>query len=267
MDNWIEASLNKFYIFRYIERKNLKNAVNIINNNVSIGIVISESMLSHYNNLFQIPLYVISNGIQDNLITDEFTQSSIINNRYVFSIFGRLELGRLETLKFFINSLNSMNNYHFTINIYSDNDELLTKSDNLIINFYPTPNDNELFNIFSNTNYLVYLDGFNFSKQNEYFKYSFSGKIPMYLTSGKPILTIGPLTNYSIEFLETCNIGPVVNQLDFQLLINSVNTMINYNNTELKGIFFNSRAVLEDFKISNIQARFFNILINLLKQK
>ncbi len=266
MDNWIEASVNKFYILRCIERKNLKNAINIINKYVSSGIVISQAMLKHYKSIFQIPLYVISNGVQDNLILDEFTQTPIKNNRYVFSLFGRLELGRLENLNFLINSLKTLEEYNFTINIYSDFEKLFTNTNNIKLNFYPTPNDSELAKIFSNTNFLIYLDGFKFSKQNEYFKYSFSGKIPIYLTCGKPILTIGPLSNYSIEYLQFCSIGPVVSEYDFQLLINSVKIMINYDYFELSRIFSNSRSILEDLKISNIQIRLFRILSNLINK-
>ena len=262
MDNWIEASLNRFYLLRILERKNLRQTINIINKHVTAGIVISESMLFHYNKIFQIPLYVISNGIHDNLVYDKFHNSLIKNNKIVFSLFGRLELGRLEILDFFLHSLQNITEYIFEINIYSDSEvqQKFSKTKNILLNYFDTPIDQDLFEIYTNTNFLLYIDGFNNINNINYFKYSFSGKIPLYLTSGKPVLSIGPLSNYSIEYLKSINIGPVVTNLDLEILINSVKEMINYENLDLKKIFNNSRIFVSNFKLSKIQTHFFNIL-------
>lgn len=268
MDNWIEASTNSFYLLRKLERKNLNQAINIINSQVTAGIVISDSMLVYYKKIFHFPLYVISNGIQDGLLNNSFKQTPIMNKRIVFSLFGRLELGRVEVLKYFIDSLQNFTEYNFEINIYSESksQHILFNSKNISLNYFPTPMDCEIFEIFNNTNFLLYIDGFNSYNSLKYFKYSFSGKIPLYLSSGKPILSIGPLTNHSIDYLKSINIGPVISNLDTQSLVNAISEIINYQSLDLERIFNNSRLVVSDFALSKIHTNFFNILTATRKQ-
>jgi len=262
MDNWIEASLNRIFFCRMLERKNLNQSINIINSQVSAGIVISDSMLTHYKKFLQIPLHVIPNGIKDNLINDSFKQPQIFNKKIVFSLFGRLEYGRQEVLNYFIHSLQTLTEYSFEINIYSNSEtyHILSNSKNISLNYFDTPLDCDLFEIYNSTNFLLYIDGFNSDSNLKFFKYSFSGKIPLYLASGKPVLSIGPLTNYSIGYLKSINIGPVITTLESQRLVCAILDMINYEYLDLERIFNNSLLVAKNFALSKIYTDFFNIL-------
>ncbi len=261
MDNWMFSSLNKYFFLRKLEKYNLINAREIINKNVSFAIAISDGMLNEYRKYIDIPMNTIPNGIEDiNLLrgSGHFGDSYIIT----FGIFGRLEFGRVLIFERFLSALELIVDKKFIVNLYTDSvfNVSLNLNSNIDINKFEPPLDNQLVFIQDKIDFLLYFDDLFDWNNLEYFKYSFSGKIPLYLSLGKPIITVGPVSNYSVKFLSDIKVGMVVSNVDVKNLSFLIREFLNLPKEKHEEFVSNALANAEKFSLRAIQKQFYSIL-------
>jgi len=267
MDNWVLASPYDFYLLDKLHRFNIKRSLKSIEPYMRMGIAISPRMADTYSDLFKIPFEVVSNGVNDELIwrsiegpIDSVTE---IKNEYVFAILGRLEYGRINTLNRLLDNLESFEDFKFVVNVYSESFfDFRQDRKNVDVFFFNPPDDLLFFETSDKINSYIYIDDFELSN-SRFFNLSFSSKIPIYLATGKPIITIGPIENYSVSFLSECNVGPVITslkELDFSLAINK---MLHYTNRDLQEIAENAKKIVTmELSASAQRKKLRNILLS-----
>ncbi len=270
MDNWLFASVNQYKLLRRLEKFNLRYAIKLIRENVSYGITISNEMMLEYKKYINIPMCYIPNGIDDSCIMENDSTDVIsVDGNYVIGLFGRLEIGRYNIFKNFVYALGLIQSQKFTINLYTDSsiDNDISLTENVKINISPPPLDSEIRLISQNINCLLYIDDLYNLYNKEYFKFSFSGKIPLYLALAKPIITIGPISNYSVKYLSSINVGPVITTNEIDNIVASVREVLNYSSEKLKSLINNSKNKVKSFQLGLLQKQLLEIFLDNLKNK
>lgn len=143
------------------------------------------------------------------------SDSRNIKESIIVSYIGNLNLLRWETVLLLSDSIDKYNRsskIKIHLDIYSQltSDKITGKfSDFAFTKFRGSLSADEVVHILSGTDYLLHVESFNHSMVNKV-KYSISTKIPDYLSSGKPIVAIGPETVASIKYLLEFNAAKVI---------------------------------------------------------
>lgn len=260
MDNWLLASPYTNVFLKYLHRYNIQSSFSSIRPRISMGLAISKKMAEEYFKIIKKPFEVVCNGVDNVFIDRRFdikSSKAFADNsrrKYTFAIMGRLEYGRIKILQNLASFLEASSEYDIDLKIYSDSDVsgFFEQFHKIKVFDLAPPNDDEFPNVNRTIDCYLYIDDFE-EVNSEFFRFSFSGKIPLYIASGKPVLTIGPEENYSVSFLKECNVGPVVTSFNKADLAKGVQNVFSYNQEDLSNIETRSHEIISNFLSQHIQ--------------
>lgn len=169
--------------------------------------VISDEMKKAYAELFGRDGYVIRNYSIEKAIIVESKQIDSEPKQLVMVYAGGLHYNRWEILSRIARALekiNRSNDIKCILKIYSAQNISSDIVDRIAIDgaseFCGSASSSEIANIYANADILLHVESFD-KKSIAFTKYSFSTKIPEYLSAEKCVFAVGPADVASIEFL------------------------------------------------------------------
>ncbi|MHB8972338.1 MAG: glycosyltransferase family protein [Pirellulaceae bacterium] len=219
MDDWLSSNLTQ-PLLGFAQSMTFKRSMGKLLRHCPEGVGISVAMAEEYTIRLGIPMSYAANGVEDEILTQlqgGLRAREIPDSEFRFSIIGRLEYGRVKLLADFIKGIQGLASpgRQIVLAIFSDSPlpESLLRNTQVRIEHLPGPTNSDLRSLQARTDCLLYVDDFGkFARR--YFRLSFSGKIPVCLALGRPIITIGPHDLNSVTYLRDCQVGPVVTRLD-----------------------------------------------------
>ncbi|MDN7241709.1 hypothetical protein QWY14_07880 [Planococcus sp. N028] len=208
MDDWpttLYAS-NKYTIWaHYKMNRKLLDLLSLS----EYSITISNLMAVEYKKRYKIDFTPIANPI-----VSEIRNSTKINEegKKILAYCGGLHLGRWENLKIIGEEFDKINNFFpdWEIQLYTSKKDWDVFKDNFSgiqsIVWKKELMPSEVLAVLRGSELLIHVESFN-SKIIEFTKYSFSTKIPQYMSSGKSIFTFGPKNLASTQYIENQKVG------------------------------------------------------------
>lgn len=161
------------------------------------GVYISDKLADKYNSHFSLhgyPFYLSSD-----------IKWSQVKSRFEFNYFGKINLGRDQTLAMLGDALNKIDN-SFVVNVYSK--DVSSKVIKLLLKhhcfFKDTLPYNDVMSIMNSGSFNIIASGFR-KKDVEATRYSLSTKVSDSLASSGPLIAIGPNGDGAIDFLKPKN--------------------------------------------------------------
>lgn len=191
--------------------------------------VISDEMREAYYQLFHKDSYVIRNFSIEKKLADVEDKKTDTFERITIVYAGGLHYNRWKVLSQIANALKEINNSNqikCKLKIYSSQtisnairEEMTVEG---VSEFCGRATASQIADIYANSDILLHVESFE-KKAIASTKYSFSTKIPEYLSAGKCILAVGPSEVASIKYLE--NMACVI--CDHSELISALTKLIN----------------------------------------
>lgn len=180
--------------------------------------VISDEMRKAYNELFSMDSYIIRNFSVERKIDDNenynTNSSDILNITYA----GGLHYNRWKVLALIadtLNRINSSSEKKCFLNIYSSqkiSDKIIDRINiEGASKFCGVASASQIADVYSKADILLHVESFE-KKSIASTKYSFSTKIPEYLSAGKCVLAVGPSEVASVQYLS--KFACVINKQD-----------------------------------------------------
>jgi hypothetical protein len=211
--------------------------------------VISEKMKKKYKNIFKKEANIIFNvqkinySLNGNDIDNK--EKSAINITYI----GGLHLSRFKVLNIVIKAINDIRE-RYGINIYLyifANDSYLINNDHFWIIKGFLKKDYEIKDALNAADYLLFIENFE-KKYRGRVEYAYSTKISEYISSGKPIIAVGPKYSCSIEELKDCAFICTSNKKqDIEITIKDAIYKTDLCQTKIKNAFIKYNKCLEIF--------------------
>lgn len=203
-DDYITMYENDNITSQFRKKKIRKKLIETIKNSDDI-IVISKKMKEYYDSIFNIESIVFHNAPSIKLVNKKLNKP---NQKFTLTYAGSLHSDRNLEINRLIDliELDEFLKENIQINVFT-NDNNLKKSS--ILNLYKPVQEQELYNNYYKSDALLFIES---TDENNITKtrFSFSTKIIEYLQVCKPIILIGSLESYSIEYLSEVSL-----RLDF----------------------------------------------------
>ena len=268
MDDWMTVSISPS-IIRKLRTILINRRMRKLLPLCSGGVGISPVMANIYHNNYGLPMTHASNGLPLELLDRLLVNAGEVreaSNDFVFSIFGRLDYGRRKLLHNVILACNAshVGNRVVVFRLYGAASETSDFQSTVMVKveLLPSPLDDDLLDLQKNTDCLLYLDSFD-TNYCSYFKYSFSGKIPLYLGLGKPILTIGSPDIYSVIYLKSCHVGPVARNDSIEEFARCINEVLHLNSKALRQLgLISSHLAIERHTSAVQKSRLWSMLFS-----
>ena len=234
MDDWMSSTLAT-PVARTAQSLTFHRSLRLLLPHCQEGLGISNAMAIEYSSCYGLPMAYATNGVDSELLAQlEAGAGSIARNERIFRIviLGRLEYGRLRLLSDFISACKSITtpNRKLILSVHSNTSmpESFSSDSHMEIEWESALNNSELVALQKETDCILYMDNFDaFTKR--YFRLSFSGKIPICLALGRPIITIGPSGLNSVSYLRDCKVGPVVTLADSEKFAEAVRMALSWD--------------------------------------
>lgn len=229
MDDWISckyAGSPLTWAARQALTRSFSNAVS----SATDCIAIAKPMATEYNNRYNRKFNIVGNAVNLNHFKGCRSPRSDIPRGEGLRIahVGRLNAGRADRLVEVLHALD-------TLALRSLDSSLLivgaARKDapspiltSPRVKFYEQASDDILSNLAEQIDVLLQIESFN-SAENDWFRLSLSGKLPLYLAMGRPILAYGSRSLASISMIEDESCGIVVDQPNPKLLEEAIQHM------------------------------------------
>lgn len=218
--------------FASLRRNLLKNKIKNTLKSVDELYVISEEMKIAYAELFQRKGYVIRNFSVERNNRIYQNDSNSTKDKLIMVYAGGLHYNRWKVLAQIakeLNELNKVNDIKCCLHIYSSQnieDEIINQIEiDNASKFCGSAAASQIADIYAKSDILLHVESFE-DKAIASTKYSFSTKIPEYLSAGKCVLAVGPDEVASMRYL--ANFACVItNQIS---ITETLNKLINDNN-------------------------------------
>lgn len=212
MDDWVNVMF-KGRVLLIIPRLSLLWHLKRIKKQMPFGLAISKFMADEYTHKCNKQFFSFMNCVEI-LIPEEANNKPINDQKFRFCYAGGLHLGRVDSLLIFCNALKKVNeNLEVELSIYTSSQDWYKFGDPFkefkFVKYEGFVNEREIGKVFVTKDCLVHVESFD-SRLKAYTRLSISTKIPDYLSSGKPVLSIGPPDIASIKYLRECNVGLVL---------------------------------------------------------
>lgn len=248
-----------FNIFGFIRKKILSFYIKKSIKKSNELYVISPSMKSHYDKVFNKNAKLL--GISLPPLENKYIYHDNIN--LTFTYIGNLGIGRFETiyrLAKILNKINQKQKRNYKIEIYTNSSlsyyqkNLLLKMENVLLS--GGLDKEEVNKKMNESDFLIFVESFDKS-MIEITRYSFSTKIMEYLSTLKPIISIGSIESSSIQILSNCSISLKNNNYNDYDLYKMIKDekMINSNIEKSKALF---ELLNDTFKLSKKEIYKFN---------
>lgn len=225
-DVYNEYNRQEFFRRKYL----LHDYIKVINQADKIY-AITDYISERYKTLFHIDAQVLHKGCLLVPPPTFYNQTSIINLVYA----GNLLYGRFDVLKRIILEIEKINEKKqlFKLHVYSNvsdyNDELLYYSNTDSVAFYGTVPYEEILKAQKEADYNLQIESFE-PEMIDLVRGSFSTKIIDCLQSGKGIISIGPLEDYSINYMN--NIQGTITIANIDSIRNGIESLLSINDNE-----------------------------------
>lgn len=248
-----------FNIFGFIRKKILSFYIKKSIKKSNELYVISPSMKSHYDKVFNKNAKLL--GISLPPLENKYIYHDNIN--LTFTYIGNLGIGRFETiyrLAKILNKINQKQKRNYKMEIYTNSSlsyyqkNLLLKMENVLLS--GGLDKEEVNKKMNESDFLIFVESFDKS-MIEITRYSFSTKIMEYLSTLKPIISIGSIESSSIQILSNCSISLKNNNYNDYDLYKMIKDekMINSNIEKSKALF---ELLNDTFKLSKKEIYKFN---------
>lgn len=188
---------------QYLLKQKIRKTLQIINE----LFVISDEMRKAYKELFLVDSYVIRNFSAESKNDNNKEEANTIANVLNITYAGGLHYNRWKVLGLIadaINKINQTSENKCFLSIYSSQNISDKIVDRINIEgasqFCGSAPADEIANIYSNADILLHVESFD-KKSIASTQYSFSTKIPEYLSADKCVLAVGPSEVASIKYL------------------------------------------------------------------
>ena len=254
MDNWI-GQIDK----EEIEKKNL---LEYFINYAEIRIAINDKMAKVYKKKFKKKFNVIHNCLNRTKVKPLNNSNKIKIIRYIGSVFENAQLDSLIRISESITYLNDQKK-KILFEIYLPDHQLKKyksrfpnhRNIKLKLNKF---DDDEYFNLISNTNLLILASNFD-DKSIDYYKYSWPAKLPSYLMSNVPIFILGPTDIFFISEAKKKKWGLVCEDNEIKNIQKSLLEIL-YNNKIKNVLVKNAINESQKFEHSLMKKKFHKIL-------
>mgnify|MGYP000913840090 CR=1 FL=1 len=213
MDDWLNVYLSRSCFISPLFNSRFKRTFNYIMRKSPFGLCISDLMSQVYKERYGKEFYSLMNSVE--LYTGSETTVSKKTIEFLYA--GSLYLNRYKLLLNFCETASKIGDAKVKLKIcaptqhWTELKALFLKYDFVEYRGFVTPE--ELKEHTSSSDILVFVESFD-STILEFTKLSLSTRIPEYLSSGKPILAIGPYEQGSIQYLKLNNAAFVATSLD-----------------------------------------------------
>lgn len=193
MDNWRET-LYRDSVLYYPMRKKLELYLKRVENQMNIGLTISEAMKDYYEEVYKNKYLPLMNTPETNNLSFHTKREKKVETISIVYA-GGLHLGRWKSIKIIDNILDDINkksSIKTIFNIYTSQENQKTyrsilDSPNIRVHNYV--NNNEIIRIYNNADILVHVESLG-TEYTNFARYSLSTKIPEYLSTGKATLIL-----------------------------------------------------------------------------
>lgn len=259
MDDWMSSNL-PFPLFRNIQALAFRRSLQKLLPHCCEGVGISEAMAKEYAQRYSIPMDYAANGVGQDILQQLRSGAGAVSADNVLrvTVLGRLEYGRLKLLENFVKACQAMTlpDIQVILNICSTTPmpKGFPTAEYVKILWQKAPSNDHLIDIQKHTDVVLYIDSFD-TFTRRYFRLSFSGKIPICLAIGRPIITIGPAALNSVRFLKSCALGPVITSPRIDHMRNAIEQIILWNQTKRKETGLRAWEIANSHHSSDQQSR------------
>lgn len=221
MDDWPTTIYT--YPFTKLQRKLVLSYLKSFLLKVPACLCISEYMCREFEKRYQLEsCYSLMNCIDEYHGTPKIhTNAGVVKIGY----FGGLHLQRNDIIKNLYKQIEKYSFFPFELIIHTSesslDDDIFRFSEFPNIKYGGYVNHDNIFKVIENYDILLHVESFDESLIN-YTRYSISTKIPEYLSTGIPILAVGPSGIASIRYLNDNKAAFVISDLEDDLLIKSI---------------------------------------------
>lgn len=248
MDDWLTVPQGRHPV-NLLRQPRLRAAMERLLPRCVSGIAISEPLALKYEKEFSLNMTSVSNGVSPELIK-KFEARRIIerSDRHVKRVLllGRLDFGREKLIIDFIRYLQRLPTpvepVEFLIATRAQKVMRLQSDNGVSISILGAMDDEALVSIACEVDILIYLDSFE-EQAIEYFRHSFSGKIPLYLALGRPILIVGPADMFSVAYLKDLDVGIHVASPSPEAIFYGMQVILKSTVAEVEGMSSRARSV------------------------
>lgn len=251
----------------FVEKFMLYKKVRFLLKHAPTGLAINEDMREEYEKRYHINFQTVTN-IADAPEPAEKT-SNVNPNRdrrtMILTYAGSLGQNRWKAMKDICKSLANVGSSELNIELHL----YLPKSELALYKrmFANEPIIKKILNVsyeilpkvLSDSDILLYLEDFG-GKERKYTRFSFSTKIPVYLSSGRPILAYGPAEISSIKYIKNNNCGVVITKQDINLLSSSITYLLSQPEL-LESMGKNCRRIFEKSHSANTERERFRVIL------
>lgn len=190
-------------------KKRFRNLFSSVLRHAPFGLCISELMAQTYANRYSKKFFPLMNSVASEACRSCNVPKKI--KKYLYA--GSLYLRRYESLITICDELASMEISDLEFNIYAPENqwaELSSKFDKYsFVHYGGFLTAKQLEHAISNTDIIVFVESFDKSVL-EFSRLSLSTRVPEFLSSGKPILAMGPSEQGAIQYLDINNVAFVI---------------------------------------------------------
>lgn len=208
MDDWPTTLYSTNRMTKWAHSK-MRNELLRLVNRTDYSLTISELMAKEYTSRYKKEFFAISNPIPLNI----YKKKKLSKNKKKTIVYcGGLHLERWKSLEEVAEVFNDLGNEFFDweFKIYTPKKDFVYYKkflkDDKILNWTKELEPEEVDEVLENSDILLHIESFD-SGIMKFTKYSFSTKIPQYMSSGKPILAYGPENLASTQFIREKNVG------------------------------------------------------------
>lgn len=233
MDDWLNTTFSDSVIL-YPAKLFLKYSLKRLLRQSKVGLAISDYMAKEYESKFGIEMHALMNVVSTEI--GQLNKNS--TNQHIKTVVyaGGLHLNRTESIVYFCKSLIKAN-VDLEFNIYTSEqnwkaNEYLFK-DYSFIRYCGYLSSEDIMKKIVGADFLLHVESFD-SSIEKYTRLSISTKIPEYLSSGNPIIAIGPASIASIRYLEDNDAAFVISDIHdsngYKALAHFINSKDVHNN-------------------------------------
>jgi glycosyltransferase involved in cell wall biosynthesis len=224
-------------------------------------LTIGEDMKEEYQRRFGIPCRHYMNCLEDKWI-DAWGKKREPCDGLSVAVIGNLDHGRAFLLADLAKALTmagqSLGIQKVALNIYSYTDarqiqQAVRGFD--MVSLHQPPADEDLAMLFGKNNIMAHLEDFA-GVDCRYYRFSLTGKLPVYLASGRPILVYGPESGGTARFLRRKSCGKVVGRRDINELASMIQCLAADNRQRDEVVSQAGRVLNQEFRQSAVAGSF-----------
>lgn len=183
-----------FFVHRFFQRRSIRKLVK----RTDIYWSINSKMQDEVKKTFKVDSAIVTKPLREvDYNCNEHSSKFPLKILYA----GNLGIGRADSLKMFINSLEEVNkqSIYFKVDVFSDYQPDKT-FDKTFVSFHQPISQENIFKKYEDADILLFLESIRHSSAN-IARLSFSTKITDYLSYSKPIIAIGSLNCFPVSYL------------------------------------------------------------------